>query len=179
MPTPTYRSFLAHSSATPIVMPPGKKKGKLILLPPLPPCPSDPCKGCGPRCPATVHKTRLTLAEVAINHAFADLEQGVMEWMEADGNRVARLMKAAIKAMKVILEGHSLQGPAYLEKVREFEKWCGESNECDSGYGSREITPSLEQIDATQTASVQTSNATTSTPAIPVTPAKTYADVAV
>ena len=124
------------------------------------------------------------MAQVAITHARQKLQQGITEWIETSGSREDKLMKAAVKAMRVVVEGYGREHPTFFTEVREFEEEFGissnKSEKCDSRYGSRETTPSPEQTDAiTQTTPVQTSEATTNTPATPVTPVRTYADAVV
>ena len=117
--------------------------------------------------------------------------QGVEEWLEAGGDREEKLMRAAITVARFMLaNGYGHKDPAFFDDVGKLEKrlGCDESDECDSGYGGKETTPSPEQVTkpTTTTGSTQTSPppamrdaATEPTEPTPELTLKTYAEVAV
>ena len=129
------------------------------------------------------------MAKVTIDRAYGELLKGVEGWLEAGGDREEKLMRAAITAARFMLaEGYCHKNPAFFDDVEKLEKrlGCNESDECDSGYGSKETTPSPEQVTkpTTTTRSTQTSPpmrdaATEPTEPTPEPTLKTYAEVAV
>ena len=70
---------------------------------------------------------------------------------EAGGDREEKIMRVAVMAARFMLtKGYCYEGPAFFDDIERLENRLevsrDESDGCDSRYGSKETTPSPEQV---------------------------------